>query len=123
MSFLRVIPIAALALGGVLAASPAAFASTAQPATVHAVRCTAPAFHVDHGAPGKVTCYAGTGTKTVDIRTVHEITAGEYYGCLVARAGNQLEFRSFRPGQPIPFLKPVELVSFQLVRHQVVCPE
>lgn len=141
MSFQRGFLISALVIGGLVAAPSAAFASTVQPATgqqaaatistapsmttapgtVRRVPCTGLTFNVYHDHYPEPVCYAGTGAKTLDIKSVVRITTGEYWGCYTTR-NRGIAFGSFHPGEPIPFPKPVELVSIELARHQVVCP-
>lgn len=145
MSFLRRFLVTTLAVGGLLAAPSAAFASVSQPSAaqpsagqrtavtarsdpaapdaVRKVRCTPQTFNVYHGTARTPARYAGTGAKTPRIRTVHRITTGTYWGCFVILTGKTLSFGNFHPNEIIPFPRPVELVSFELARHPgIMCP-
>ena len=59
---------------------------TAAPAKVHRAACTSLTFNVYHDHALRPLCYAGTGAIKPDIKAVREITTGQYWGCLVARA-------------------------------------
>lgn len=95
---------------------------TAAPAKVHRATCTSLTFNVYHDHALRPLCYAGTGAIKPDIKAVREITAGHYWGCLVARAGKMTIFRSFKPQMILRFPSRAELIYFRLARHPVVCP-
>ncbi len=133
MSILRKSMITALAAGALLAAPSAALASTTQHAAsqstavsavtkVHRAPCTGATFNVYHDHAPKPICYAGTGTISPRIRGVYRITTGQYWGCLRLLVAKNFMYRGFNPKQIILFVRPVELVSFELAHHPVACP-
>jgi len=62
------------------------------------------------------------GAMKPDIKAVREITAGHYWGCLVARAGKMTIVRSFKPKMILRFPSHVELIYLRLARHPAMCP-
>ena len=101
--------------------SPASM--TAAPAKVHRAACTSLTFNVYHDRAIRPLCYAGTGAIKPDIKAVHEITTGQYRGCLVIAQNNRIiSFRSFKPHMILRFSPRTTLMSFQLARHPVACP-
>lgn len=130
MSILRNTVIAAVAVSAIFAAPAVALASTGQhavapaaaPAKVHRAPCTPLTFNVYHDHTARPLCYAGTGTTRPNIPAVYRVTTGRYWGCLAARAGTGVRFRSFRPRKVIGFTPPVNLLSFELATHPVPCP-
>lgn len=95
---------------------------TAAPAKVHRAACTSLTFNVYHDHALRPLCYAGTGAIKPDIKAVREITAGNYWGCLIARAGRMTISRSFKPHMILRFPSRIELTYFRLARHPVACP-
>jgi hypothetical protein len=131
MSILRKLAITTLVASAMLGVPSAAFASTAghgitRPATtqsavtaVHRAPCTAVTFNVYYDT-SKRACYAGTGTIRPDIRSVHEVTTGEYWGCFLIRIGKTQVLVHFVPRETIAG-RSGELEYLQLARHPVVC--
>jgi hypothetical protein len=95
---------------------------TAAPAKVHRAACTSLTFNVYYDHALRPLCYAGTGAIKPDIKAVREITAGHYWGCLVARAGKTTIARSFKPQMILRFPSRVELIYVRLALHPVTCP-